>query len=787
MAGINLNSTSLETSMFTDFQRSVIAAAENKWDNIYDLCKPPTVCFMKHIAEWVSSGGNDTDLVDILNDNDSLFSEVDKEYKPLFLMCVNMAMMMPDEMGKTFLEIIVFRYCRPDTIGKGRRFNHMNNFSLLLHCFGPSLIMLVYEKLVHETTDSPQKVESYLTHEYHGDITQVCHRGKTFERSKVSYELFRSAVRMMEVGATSESSSLRIASAMLTRMLRVDNSLMNSCFLAATSNSNFNEIHTAVMSGKININSCSSYLDSVDRPFLAYLGHLEEKNFMKVITSWLPIIDYDIIGGTVNALLKNMKYEGSLDLQYTIRNLWRKVNSRWSDQKWSILMKRVDRTVLSNIDVVLATIYICESSCHTLDYILERVQFSPVELKIIATYAADNPCVISTLTRRYNWLAKVPITPCGSPILHYAIVEELPNFAGLLQVQAIRSNLNVINWLGITPLMTCCQYGSRYQYFRSLLEAGGELNFMTSWRETIFHFMATNIRSGDLLLKILDEWKGVTIPDVEVRREQDNMTALQLALKTCNFEMAKNLMERFGASASSLYALHSGINTADMMLLRLNTDALTLIKKYTATIPSFIRILFEYYEGKLDDEVTCDMCELPDKVWPAFREPRKLLNRLYHFPIDCPLNMDLIETYMKQFGSFGYTTNSTRAEAISSGVDADELQCAICLEKMDDHYYTLCSHRFHSRCLRTWLVEKSTCPMCRSEDIGTPPSIKVNHRPEKPLLNERCVVHPVSLPPPYKYIKTCTNNHICRYKLHGSSFVPMEYEVGGKWIEESMM
>ena len=42
--------------------------------------------------------------------------------------------------------------------------------------------------------------------------------------------------------------------------------------------------------------------------------------------------------------------------------------------------------------------------------------------------------------------------------------------------------------------------------------------------------------------------------------------------------------------------------------------------------------------------------------------------------------------------------------------------CSICLEdyKINDKYFHLeCSHKFHENCLKLWLSQNNTCPICR--------------------------------------------------------------------------
>ncbi|KAL0460317.1 UNVERIFIED_CONTAM: RING finger protein [Sesamum latifolium] len=44
--------------------------------------------------------------------------------------------------------------------------------------------------------------------------------------------------------------------------------------------------------------------------------------------------------------------------------------------------------------------------------------------------------------------------------------------------------------------------------------------------------------------------------------------------------------------------------------------------------------------------------------------------------------------------------------------------CVICLEEYKDGdtraVITACSHRFHAVCIKTWLVQNDTCPLCRT-------------------------------------------------------------------------
>ena len=47
-----------------------------------------------------------------------------------------------------------------------------------------------------------------------------------------------------------------------------------------------------------------------------------------------------------------------------------------------------------------------------------------------------------------------------------------------------------------------------------------------------------------------------------------------------------------------------------------------------------------------------------------------------------------------------------------------ELECSICLEKMDKGNdivsLDICDHIYHEKCIREWLNKSRICPLCRS-------------------------------------------------------------------------
>ncbi|ESO09452.1 hypothetical protein HELRODRAFT_73840, partial [Helobdella robusta] len=45
-------------------------------------------------------------------------------------------------------------------------------------------------------------------------------------------------------------------------------------------------------------------------------------------------------------------------------------------------------------------------------------------------------------------------------------------------------------------------------------------------------------------------------------------------------------------------------------------------------------------------------------------------------------------------------------------------ECSICFDKFEENcfvYQLKCSHLFHLSCLCEWLMQKTSCPLCRSQ------------------------------------------------------------------------
>nr|BDV49785.1 MAG: wsv199-like protein [Penaeus semisulcatus pemonivirus] len=398
--------------------------------------------------------------------------------------------------------------------------------------------------------------------------------------------------------------------------------------------------------------------------------------------------------------------------------------------------------------------------------ILEKANFSPSELKILATFAADNPMAIRELTRKHGWLAKVPVTPTGLTILHLAISERLPNFTELLKVQTISNNLNPIDINGQTPIMAACKEGRR-TYFNDLLMAGAKVDLMTYDMETIYHFLIDNSESEEMLFDLFNQNEIITLPDIEIRRKEDNKTALQLALVKKKIGTAKCLMRYFSASPSTLYGRSTALNTADMVLLWRDDDASDEIYDCTGTEPSMIRLAYAI----IDDSV------------------------FYNSHVGRWISKMFANSFLKKTGTYqSYKTNATKKEALDNGYSERDVECGICLESLDDHHRTVCSHRFHPRCLNVWLLRyQGNCPICRSPDVspvspvsGSP--FMLPEKPETPRLNHRPIIHPSQLQFPYPSrakVDTQQRKDGYVYKYMGLSFENTEYLIGGVWKCES--
>tara|TARA_B100000963_G_C22638153_1_gene678738 strand:+ start:1298 stop:1738 length:441 start_codon:yes stop_codon:yes gene_type:complete len=60
---------------------------------------------------------------------------------------------------------------------------------------------------------------------------------------------------------------------------------------------------------------------------------------------------------------------------------------------------------------------------------------------------------------------------------------------------------------------------------------------------------------------------------------------------------------------------------------------------------------------------------------------------------------------------------SISSDGSISSMESQENLCCICLQDLKESKsmnMTQCHHSFHVKCVKQWLVEKSTCPLCNS-------------------------------------------------------------------------
>lgn len=61
-------------------------------------------------------------------------------------------------------------------------------------------------------------------------------------------------------------------------------------------------------------------------------------------------------------------------------------------------------------------------------------------------------------------------------------------------------------------------------------------------------------------------------------------------------------------------------------------------------------------------------------------------------------------------------------ESVRLDQDAPDIECAICQEETghDFRVKLQCSHEFHAKCLKEWLIRNQTCPLCRASVRSAP-------------------------------------------------------------------
>nr|BDT62453.1 MAG: wsv199-like protein [Melicertus latisulcatus pemonivirus] len=723
--------------LFNRFRDSILAAAENQWEYLENLCLPEMLEFVRDICEWVVQQGSNMPFSYYKLNSDM----VDREGKSVLLMGINMARVMSQEMAETFMVDIVRRFCKK-TLGVRNNINHMNNFVLAFHYFSPKVLSLIYSRLLSDNRRPPPLVLEYLSHTYTGDIEEERRWNggggggiRTFDSLDLSSELFKE-VMVQQISPMMEINDppFLIAVLVLQRIIRNGGPVVGRFLLAATHDYNFEDVHQAVTTGRIDINSC--FLDKdTGTPFLLFLGHLSERNFRRVLKTWLPLIsdEYDVATKTLEILIERMEFNGCIPTDISMkRESLGNPNRSWTSENWILITKYADESVYASMSVAMTAIYI--NNMDILRHIIRHYAYTHSELKALVTYAADNPMAIRELTLLHEWLAKVPVTPDGKSILHYAISDRLPNFTESLAVHSIRKNLNILDVNGKTPLMVACLEG-RKAYFNDLLNAGARVDVISEDGQTVFHCLADSYK-GEEQLNDLIRWKKsnptTALPRIEIRQRRDNLTALQLALLKNRIEVAKSLMVHFGATASTLYGRSSAINTADMMLLRRNDAAVEAISECQNIHPSIVRIMYACVDGKLDK---------PRRgyVWTLFRQHNA-------FPM---MNRKTALEYLKRVGKEAADGKTTLDVEFTKNV--------------------VVRREIHGT---RQFLSNSNSPFILPD------------RPKKPLPGEKAIIiRPHALTQPSQSRPTLEKRIIFNFK--GKPFTSREYRVRGKWISES--
>ena len=110
--------------------------------------------------------------------------------------------------------------------------------------------------------------------------------------------------------------------------------------------------------------------------------------------------------------------------------------------------------------------------------------------------------------------------------------------------------------------------------------------------------------------------------------------------------------------------------------------------------------LMEELEIKIHDYKYCIEC---DKLWDI------KTNERYK---NIEVNYDIKE---EQEEDYDVCDNCIIQNSLNHKTLKIKDTCAICLKTIyeNDFTKTLCKHIFHKKCIDTWLVSKSTCPLCR--------------------------------------------------------------------------
>ena len=126
--------------------------------------------------------------------------------------------------------------------------------------------------------------------------------------------------------------------------------------------------------------------------------------------------------------------------------------------------------------------------------------------------------------------------------------------------------------------------------------------------------------------------------------------------------------------------------------------------------PPTDKLVSEQYEvvKRLVDEIgKCRECLEPDEVEALERQPNTISEEsseafVYLLGKQAHENLKFTDTLLKQ-----------KLESVSAAAEREE--CSFCLEALGDDTILRCNHKFHTDCMREWLVmaPAPTCPLCR--------------------------------------------------------------------------
>lgn len=80
------------------------------------------------------------------------------------------------------------------------------------------------------------------------------------------------------------------------------------------------------------------------------------------------------------------------------------------------------------------------------------------------------------------------------------------------------------------------------------------------------------------------------------------------------------------------------------------------------------------------------------------------------------------KTFLRWFDS---VTSRIHSQNLTQNLSLTPRNCPICMDPLlqDDQTakYLSCAHAFHEPCIDRWLVDKTTCPVCRNQELKPPP------------------------------------------------------------------